>query len=99
MEIQAAPECSTNLVVHEYGATCIAILDIAQQKVLGGSATKQELMSFKPLADGWLKLIIRLPLTRSFHVYLGIADGQDLIYDGHAQAQFLLRNTIFVRLE
>lgn len=78
-EVRATAECSTNLVVHEYGDTCIAIVDVAERCVAGGLAPTPNLKSFHPREDGWLTLKIRLLLERSFHVYLGTADGLNLM--------------------
>jgi FkbM family methyltransferase len=97
-EVRPSSECTTNLVIHEYGAKCIAIVDVARQQILAGSASKEKLLQFRSLDDGWVELTVTLPRERSFHTYIGTSNGLDLIYEGRAQIQYHLRNQVQFRL-
>jgi FkbM family methyltransferase len=97
-QVKPSPECTTNLVIHEYGTKCVAIVDVAQRLILGGSASKENLLQFTALDDGWVELTVILARERSFHTYIGTAEGVDLIYEGRGQVQYHLRNQVHFRL-
>ncbi len=94
LEVKETPECTTNLAIYDYGNTCIAVIHIGSGTLLGERTADQDDVELEALEDGWLRLRIRLPLTKQFKTYIGCADGLRPQYPGRDRPQFLLRDSV-----
>ncbi len=94
MEVKETPQCNTHLAIYDYGDDCIAVIDVGSGTLLRGRTTGQDDVGFEALADGWLRLRIRLPRTKQFKTYIGCTDGLRATYPGWDRPQFLLRDSV-----